>query len=230
MSLLGALAELRGDLRRAYVTRTDGKGELEVHYNPERITIAKAATWNVTPVAGAANAAEPDFGGAQPRSISLDLVLDGPSTGRDVATDAEILQSWCNPTQESRDAGSPHPPVVRLDWTGPAVFDAFLKAVNVAYVLFDRNGAPLRAEVHVEMTERPAPTPAQNPTSGSDPGLRTHVLQAGETLQSLAYGRYRDPALWRGLARFNGIHDPLRLRPGRRLELPPPAVVRELAR
>jgi hypothetical protein len=221
---------LRGELRRALLRRIDGKGELEVHFNPDRITIRKTSRWTTTPVPAAASAPNPSFGGAEARTMSLTLTLDAPSSGRDVAADAELLQSWCNPTSESRAAGTPQPPLLELDWTSPALFQAYLTSVEVGYVLFDRDGAPLRATAAVAMTESPASAQAQNPTSGGPAGHRDHVLESGDSLQSLAYRVYGDAALWRGLARFNRVDDPMALRPGVRVELPPIAVIRARAR
>ena len=60
----------------------------------------------------------------------------------------------------------------------------------------------------------------QNPTSGGLAVRRAHQLVDGDTLASVAYAEYGDPAMWRPLAAFNGIDDPLRLRPGTRLLLP----------
>ena len=38
----------------------------------------------------------------------------------------------------------------------------------------------------------------------------------GDTLASVAYAEYGDPTLWRPLAAFNGIDDPLRVPTGQR--------------
>ena len=224
------LSAVRGDLRRAHLRRLDGNGELPVHFNPSQITIGKSATWTATPARGAATAPQPEFTGPAARTIQLTLTLDGPSSGRDVAADAELLQSWCNPTPESIQAGTPQPPLLQLEWTSPAVFDVYLSAATVTYVLFDRDGAPLRATADVRLTESPTSAQRQNPTSGGQPGHATRVLQAGESLQSLAYEIYGDPTLWRALGRFNRVDNPLRLRAGRRIDLPPAAAMRELAR
>ena len=62
----------------------------------------------------------------------------------------------------------------------------------------------------------------QNPTSGSDAVRRSHLMVDGDSLASVAYGEYGDPATWRALARFNGIDDPLRCPAGTRLLLPSP--------
>jgi nucleoid-associated protein YgaU len=223
------VADARGHLTRAHIRRVDGSGELEVHYNPAQLVIQKSATWTATPARGAASAPNPEFVGAQARTIGLTLILDGPSSQRSVAADAQLLQSWCNPTPDSITAGTPQPPLVKLDWAEPALFEAYLATVNVTYQLFDANGVPLRASVDVTLKESPVSARNQNPSSGGPAGHRTHVVDAGETLQSVAYRVYGDPTLWRALARYNRVEDPLRLSAGTRLDLPPPGRVRELA-
>jgi nucleoid-associated protein YgaU len=47
-----------------------------------------------------------------------------------------------------------------------------------------------------------------------------HTVVAGDTLASVAFRQYGDPAMWRPLAAFNGIDDPLRVRPGATLFVP----------
>ncbi|MBM2613995.1 LysM peptidoglycan-binding domain-containing protein [Actinoplanes sp. LDG1-06] len=47
-----------------------------------------------------------------------------------------------------------------------------------------------------------------------------HVTRAGDTLSALAGQYLGDPALWRDIARANGIDDPLNLPPGQALVIP----------
>ena len=70
------------------------------------------------------------------------------------------------------------------------------------------------------MEEMPGEPFRQNPTSGSQDVRRVHRTVAGDTLASVAYAEYGDPASWRALAAFNGIDDPLRVRTGTMLMLP----------
>jgi nucleoid-associated protein YgaU len=53
------------------------------------------------------------------------------------------------------------------------------------------------------------------------PGHRTYRTVAGDTLQVIAYREYHRPGYWRALAETNGIDDPLRLRPGTTILIPP---------
>jgi len=159
--------------------------------------------------------------------IDSDALSDRPPADSDAEAfaeadaDADLLQSWCNPTQDSIDASLPRPPLVQIDWTEPTVFEAYFTSVNVTYKLFDRDGTPLRASIEAALKESPASAGRQNPTSGGDAGRRTRVLQSGDSLQSLAYRFYGDVGAWRALARHNRVDDPMALRPGLRIELPP---------
>ena len=60
----------------------------------------------------------------------------------------------------------------------------------------------------------------QNPTSGSLTLTSVRTVVAGDSLASIAYREYGDPGMWRPLALFNGIDDPLRLRLGSSVLLP----------
>jgi nucleoid-associated protein YgaU len=60
----------------------------------------------------------------------------------------------------------------------------------------------------------------QNPTTRARPGLGSHTVHDGDSLQSIAYLHYRDPTRWRTIAQENGIDDPLHLKRGSVLSIP----------
>ena len=68
--------------------------------------------------------------------------------------------------------------------------------------------------------EMPGDPLKQNPTSGSLTLTSVRTVVAGDSLASIAYREYGDPGMWRPLALFNGIDDPLRLRLGSSVLLP----------
>ncbi|TMB59776.1 MAG: LysM peptidoglycan-binding domain-containing protein [Chloroflexi bacterium] len=96
----------------------------------------------------------------------------------------------------------------------------YLERVNVKYTMFGRTGNPLRATADITLKEFPDPNEGQNPTSGAIHARKTHLVADGDTLQSIANKEYGNPNLWRGIATFNGIDDPLRVTAGSRLLLP----------
>ena len=94
--------------------------------------------------------------------------------------------------------------------------------------LFAPNGIPIRATCTVNLGgDRRHPRPQkQNPTSGAltadqraHHGDRRHACP-------IAYREYGDSELWRPLAAYNGIDDPMRISDGTRVLLPGVEVLR----
>lgn len=200
-----------------------GTGErLTCRFNPKEITIAKSSQWKRTPNKGAQDASKPEFVGTNPRTLKMDLLFEGWETGTgDVSTDVDKLFTWSNPTAESISNNNPMPPLVVLHWGSKSYFEVYIKQVSAKFTLFDAQGCPIRAIATCTFEETPLSAEGQNPTSGSLPGSKTHVVLQGESLQSIAYQEYRDAGRWRAIAIANGVDDPLRLRPGTSLLLPP---------
>jgi nucleoid-associated protein YgaU len=204
---------------------TPGKslGFLEFQFNPKEVTISKAAKWERKPSKGGNTAGPPDFMGADPCKLTVEMFFDATSTQDGAVVEAvEKLFACCIPTEQSRVKKKSAPPLVVLHWGKVSSFASFVTSVSAKYTLFSADGMPIRAVCSVAMEEMPGEPFAQNPTSGSYDVRRVHRLVAGETLASVAYAEYGDPTQWRPLAAYNGIDDPLRLQAGSTLMLPTP--------
>jgi nucleoid-associated protein YgaU len=199
------------------------RGTVEFQFNPKELTLSKSAKWERKPARGASKAGPPEFRGAEPSKISLEMFFD--ETGKldgSVVRQVERLLSCCVPTDETRGQKRALPPLVVFHW-GPIVgFPAFITQVSAKYTLFASDGTPLRAVCTVSLEELAGDLTGQNPTSGALSARRHHTVVAGDTLASVAYREYGDPELWRALAAYNGIDDPLRLRTETELLLPAP--------
>ncbi len=198
-------------------------GSIPFQFNPKEVTIAKAAKWERKTAKGAKTAGPPEFSGSEPCKLTMEMFFDasGKQDGSVVAA-VEMLFSCTVPTEKSVGQKKPSPPLVVLHWGPIASFPAFVTSVSAKYTLFSAGGLPIRALCSVALEEMPNEPWRQNPTSGSDNVRKSHLLIAGDTLASVAYAEYGDPTAWRAVARFNGIDDPLRCRPGMRLLLPSP--------
>jgi nucleoid-associated protein YgaU len=198
-------------------------GSIPFQFNPKEVTIAKAAKWERKPAKGAQTAGPPDFKGADGSKLTLEMFFDATSTQDGAVVKAvEQLFSCCIPTEKSRVNKKPAPPLVVLHWGNITSFASYVTSVSAKFTLFNADGMPIRAVCSVAMEEMPGEPFKQNPTSGGYEVRRVHRLVAGETLASLAYAEYGDPAQWRPLAAYNGIDDPMRIRAGSTLMVPSP--------
>lgn len=206
---------------KASLAAEDGK-TLTFQFNPKELSISKAATWNRPTNKGAKHSTKPEFGGVQPQSVQLELFFNDWEGSGALMADIGQLITWLKPTDKSISDKKPQPQALTFQWgAGPLTgFKGFLKSVNAKYTMFKPDGTPVRATAQITLEEIPVESAKQNPTSGAIAGRRSHVVAAGDSLHSLAFKEYDDPGLWRGLAAFNGIDDPLRLAPGTRLLIP----------
>jgi nucleoid-associated protein YgaU len=198
-------------------------GRIPFQFNPKEMTISKSAKWERKAARGAPTAGPPEFSGAEPCKLTLEMFFDatGKHDGSVVAA-VEKLFSCCVPTEQSRGQNKASPPLVVFVWGTITSFPAFVTQVSAKYTLFDSDGTPLRGVCTVALEEMPGGLPGQNPTSGALAVHRVHRMVAGDNLALLAFSEYGDPNLWRELARYNGIDDPMRMRNGTEVLLPAP--------
>ena len=209
---------------KASLVEADGSKELKFRFNPKEYSIQKSATWNRPTNKSAKSSSKPEFGGAQPQSVSMELLFDDwENPDADLLADVHTLLGWMMPTEKSISNGKPQPQVLKLQWGSNhslSDFKGFLKSVSVKYTMFKPDGKPVRATASIALEEVPDEPKGTNPTSGSLAGRRTYVVAVGDSLHSVAFAEYGDPGLWRALAVFNGVDDPLRVSAGTRLLLP----------
>jgi Contractile injection system tube protein len=209
--------------KKARLVPLDGSGGLDFRFNPKEYSVAKSATWERPTNKGAKHSTAPEFIGSNPRTVQMELLFDDWEGDGNLVQDIEILMKWMEPTDKSLGDGKPRPRLLQFHWDKNHSLDTFLgfiKSAAVKYTMFDSQGVPVRATVNLSMEEVAHDPKKTNPTSGSPLDRRSHVVAAGDSLQSLAYREYDDPTLWRGLAIFNRIDNPLRVLPGTRLLIP----------
>ena len=193
---------------------------IELPFNPKEWSITHAAEWKVETTKK--SAPPPEFKGPKPASAGVEVFLD--ETDRedgDVSRTVARLQALVVPEPGTVAANRPSAPHVLFAWGRAITFRGYVESVAVRYTMFRGQGTPVRATVTVAMKELPIAPARQNPTSGGRSGHRTHRLVAGDTLASIAYAEYGDATRWRLLAEANGIDDPLRVREGAVLHVPP---------
>ncbi len=216
-----------GQLAKAILRVVDGDPEtreLRFMYNPAELTTAKTANWNRPQQKGAGSAGKPQFTGAGPQTVQMEIWFDAwDAVDADVTNSVMTLFGWTKPTPTSITKKLPRPPVLGFEWGSNRILadlKVFLKTVNAKYVLFKPDGTPVRASATITLEEVPEDPPKQNPSSGSRESRRSHLVGAGDSLHSVAWREYGDASLWRGIAAFNEIDDPLRVAAGTRILVP----------
>jgi nucleoid-associated protein YgaU len=105
-------------------------------------------------------------------------------------------------------------------WGGLA-FTCVLARASQRYTMFRPDGVPVRARLQVTLNEYVDPREEEKdePNQTADYS-KVHLVRQGETLSAIAGRAYEDAALWRPIARHNGLVDPRALQVGQRLLIP----------
>jgi nucleoid-associated protein YgaU len=200
----------------------DPLGTIEFQFNPKEVVISKSAKWGRDASKDAKKAGPVQFNGAEPCKLTLEMFLDNTlKSDLSVVESVEKLFSCCVPIEKTRGDKKPMPPLVVFAWGGITSFPAYVSQVNVKYTRFASNGIPIRAVCTVNLEEMPSEVGPQNPTSGVFAVERVHTMIAGDNLALVAYKEYGDPTLWRSLAVYNDVDDPMRIANGAHIMLPP---------
>lgn len=195
--------------------------KIEFQFNPKELTLTKTANWKRESAKGAKKSGVPEFLGAAPAKLTVEMFLDATRNMDDsVVKGVEKLFSCCVPTDSTRARQKASPPWVRFQWGAVTGFPAHITTVTAKYTLFTPSGTPVRAVCSVQLEEMGGEAGGQNPTSGALAARSVRTLVDGDSLASVAYREYGDPTQWRVLAEANGIDDPMRLRVGRALLVP----------
>jgi hypothetical protein len=198
----------------------DASDPIEVMFNPNTYSIGKSVQWNATSDVRT-NAPALTFGGGGARELSLELFFDVTESTEDqpdvrLETDPIVRLS-----RIMRDKTKPRPPICTIDWGGASTedfpFTGLVSKLEQKFTLFHASGRPLRATLTLTFTEFLSRT---DDLLETDPELTTRTVRRGDTLASIAWEVYRDPAAWRVIAVANGIVDPFRVPPGTKLTLP----------
>jgi len=198
-----------------------GMSDFEFKFNPKDYSITRSATWTETQAKS--GVATPEYSGPVPAQISVEIFLDeSDNASGDISDCVDTFLQACNPTLGTLFKALPSAPFVKFIWGTKISLKGYVSSVAVRYTLFRHNGVPIRGTVTLTIKEIRSPVPGTNPTSGGEPGTTRHQVQAGDTLPSIAYREYGAAARWRTIADANPlVDDPMRLRPGASLLIPP---------
>lgn len=184
--------------------------------------------------------------------IELDLLFDVTLSG--VLIESENVRELTGPfwdlaenSAQPDDYGAPR--VVRFVWGKTWNVTAVVGAVSERFESFTTTGVPQRSWLRMRLVRTGEPeevatggdTDLEPPPIGTqfdipvvpeDQLIFHQVLgsedEPVERLDEIAERYYGDPGLWRVIAQYNGISDPIRIPPPQSLRIPPIELVRAL--
>jgi hypothetical protein len=167
----------------------------------------------------------PKFGATGSEELKLDFVLDGTGAveGNRLKekTVAEQVKLFLD-TVYRMDGAIHKPYFLKVQWGKYLTFPSVLTAVDINYVLFDRNGSPLRAKVSATFLNYIEQEKRIRLEAKSSPDL-THArtVVQGSRLDQMTYEMYGDSKYMFQVARANGLTSLRPLKAGSQLEFPP---------
>lgn len=210
-----AAQELRARLEIVRPEEPPEDRVVPLRFNPTEYQISKSNTFSEIPIPGLETPLIQYVRGGS-EVLTVEALVDTSDTLDDVR------ERYVNRLRRlmSPNAKEHAPPIVSFIWDR-AVFTGVLESLGVTYVLFTPGGLPLRARLNLSLKQyRSAEEQAKDPPRRSPTVEKSFQARRGDTLSSVSNAVYRDPALWREIARANGIVDPRRLEPGRVLTVP----------
>lgn len=211
-----------GSLQKAYIKALEAPNvTVEFMFNPSKYTVSRSITWTPGDQKGV-DVPDAEFVRGQGRTIKLELFADEYETGGNVQDFVQKLESLTLVDPANAKGGrKARPPQVLFGWGGATQFKVVITSLNVTYTLFHPDGRPARATIDLGLQEVKDVMGPQNPTSGGEPGRRTHLVLSGETLDLIAYEELGDTRHWPHIAETNGVDNPLAVRPGQSLTIIP---------
>lgn len=202
-------------LEKAAIKRYLPKGgeAIEVLFNPTEYRLEQSNQFAEVAIPGLA-APLLQYGRGNARTLSMQLFFDTYEQGKDVREHTKKVIDLLEINRELH-----APPVLQFVWGG-LTFIGVLERANQRFTLFLSDGTPVRATVDVTFKEF-WDQKNQGGRLQSAEFAKHHIVQRGDTLSGIAGERYQDPAMWRVIAKENGIDDPLNLAPGTVLIIPP---------
>jgi len=198
-------------------------------FNPNELTVEKTNQFAEISIPGLPSSTFKFVKGGV-RTLTMDLFFDTYEEKKDVRIHTDRITGWDSgnlfkekPFKGLMDIDSDlHAPPICLFIWGSFIFRCIIERVTKKFTMFLPEGIPVRATLNVTLKGYSDIETQLKETSfqSADRTKVWHVKQ-GDTLWLIAAKEYGNPALWRRIADKNKIYNPLLLKPGMNLVIPP---------
>lgn len=195
----------------------------EAMFNPTSFSQSYSIDWHRGQGINA-SASQLAYTRSRPSELTLDLILDGTGVNEFSLLGPKSVKDRVKRFLDVtyRYNGNIHEPNYLLVEWGSLKFACRLSAVDIKYTLFDRDGTPLRAELHITLLSDKGVKKRAKEEGKTSPDL-THArtVRRGDTLPLLTTEIYGSPDYYLDVAAFNNLDDFRNLSPGQQLLFPP---------
>jgi hypothetical protein len=156
----------------------DTSVQVEAQYNPKELVVDKKIPWTKANQANKTNdeGIHLEFGGAEGRTMTVEMLFDGYEKNESVAPKIKVLEdlaSVITAAGDKEDERRPHRCTISWGKKGLPRFDCVIENINTKYTMFSSDGVPLRAtctvklkEAHAVSAKKPAEGGGGNPQGG----------------------------------------------------------------
>ncbi len=197
------------------VERGHQKSTIEVLFNPGEYALqaGNQYAWHTVPGLSLPLA---QFISGEATTLTMDLFFDTYEKQADV----RLLTSQITGLLDV-DKDLHAPPLCRFVW-GSLDFKGVVEKISQRFTMFLDSGLPVRATLNVTFRAwQSVKEQFQNIPRQSSDRTKHKVIKQGEQLWMIAGEEYKDPGMWRDIARANDIDNPLILETGKSLIIPP---------
>lgn len=202
-------------LEKATITNLDTNEVVTVLFNPQEYQLEKSTPWQEHAIVGL-DMPEVEFTTGSRRSLAMELFFDTYEEKKDVREFTDKIENllYVNPDTH-------RPPILLFAW-GKLDFKCVLEHLKQRFTMFLEDGTPVRAVLGVVFREyMTAKEQLERKPRQSADRTKRRLVKRGDTLNMIAAREYGDAGKWRYIADANGILDPLDIRPGQELIIPP---------
>lgn len=212
-------------LEKAVITNTVSGDRVPVLFNPEEYTVNRDINYAQAAVPGL-SAPILQFVHGNMQTLEMELLVDTYEAHREGSR--QLNQAGEDVRRLTRqitdlmniDPATHAPPVLLFTWASLA-FTCVLARASQRFIMFRPDGAPVRARLQVTFNEfRNVDLEAKEVKRETADYSKLHTVVQGESLSTIAWRAYGNPALWRPIAIRNDIDDPRSLPVGLRLLVP----------
>jgi hypothetical protein len=197
---------------------SDGENVLLLPFNPTEYSIEKKNNFSQASVLGLESPLI-QYSNGDARVLSFEVLLD--SYSHDNQQDLRDIYLAKIDRLLAIDGDLHAPPPCKVIW-GSLQFIGVLEDARKQFTFFLDDGTPVRARVTLSFREYiPVEIQVRETPRSSPDRHKSRTIRNGENIWQIAAEAYGDPRLWRVLADANALDDPLRLRAGTTLLIPP---------